>query len=1725
MFNDYIVKNSNPFLVCNKVCNNLRPATDFCQKSYLAIISNSSELTYTAFGLKTYIETTYPKTANDPNDEFTIIFPSMSSLNSYITSPSYPTSKQIGFTISLSSTSSGVSTVLRTNGTFHSNIEDSRPGIFTTPDTSFLFNHFANGPSESCKLKAGAPKDVSNICSNQYMQNGVLTLQRLTTDYVGSVTTSSRIVGEGGVSIVQFPNDTYDSDGFWGNISSYVPLFYLIAYIYPVLWTVKIIIVEKERRLLEIMMILGVDRFTISSSHWIDFTIVFFITGLGVAGVSTAIFEGTSGGYLFLLILIFGFAIVSFCFLCASVFNRSKIGSILSSMFFVVGYFITFAADPEDGDAAVMNIVSLHPMAAFSYGIQTVAKWEDTNFGMSASEVDVSPFVSGYKYTDSILMLAIDTVIYLLLSYYFSLTISSVGVPLPFYFPFTKKYWCTSHRDPESPSPEIDYVYENPGPSAVKSVEIINLTKTYGTKKTAVDGLTLTFFKNQITSLLGHNGAGKTSLLSMLTGMTSVTSGEAYIEDVSVKDGMKEIRKDLGFCPQHDVLFDYLTVEEHLRLFEGLKGSMDKDKAAAEQKIQDTMAELALASKASTLSMNLSGGQKRKLSIGIAFAGSVGVIFLDEPTSGMDVHSRRFAWNYVRKMRDEGRTIILSTHFLDEADILSDRVAIMSDSRLRCVGSPMFLKNAYGVGYQLNVETNCSHDSLKSLISSSIPESKVITDVGTELTFQLPATSQHLFPDVLTELQELKDNNAIVTYGVGVTTLESVFTVIEEQLHSDAIAAVAEAEVDVENNDKKDTPDPQSKLSDTPPTPLVRDPSTFGRHLGVLLLKRVDNAKRDRKSFLLGNLFPIVLNAIGFLLALLISNSQGMGPLTLSLDEQNPSFAGTSAQNPIFINAVDDPSATFACYKPSSCNWNPIDNTTPNPYCGNPVYDNPSSGRQCTMGAPIDTAFTSDTNAEQIPVTGVGPSTTFEFLTELLTEKDAYPASLYGAIMYTFQEGSDIVGGSSFTTTVQTQCSGLVAPLKPQTNCSNFGHYGFSIATNFTAIHSSVLYQNVADELLLRSLIPSSDFKIATTLHPLPLTHLQEKSGDAVNAFISWFIMIASFPFILASMVAFVVRENETGSKYLQKISGVSTEAYWISSYVFDLCSYTVTAGIIVALMFAFGVKGLTTTDYDTVGGIVALLFLFGPAGAGFTYIISFFFDSPASAQGFVVVFNFLVGLAAPLACYILLVIDWTGNKAIVDGITWGLRWIPSFAFGHGLLFSINASDLSNREPSITSVFSVDVMLYDLIFLAVTAPIYLFLTIMFDRYMVVRTLREWFRCACCKCCRCQKNNQIASTDDDLKLEEENELRASLIPIDEEVLAQAGIVEASLADEINTSDVVIDKLSKVYPNGKVAVNEMSLAVNGEIFGLLGVNGAGKTSLIKVLVGDELVTSGNAYLRGNSVRTDMLKCKDEIGYCPQFDSLFDCMTGREHLSFYGRIKGIRNIKEVVTEKLKSVGISDVDADKPTKSYSGGMRRKISFSIATIAAPPVVFLDEPSTGMDPVSRRKMWKTISELECTMFLTTHSMEECEALCHRLTIMVDGKLTCIGSAQRLKDRYGMGYLVKVKLAFIQPEHEAMEGAANGDEAAVARISTVVEDRVSKFTTFLTGACPSTVISERNELSVSYSIEKQDVSGIADLFRLIQDTKVEYHVEDYSVSQTSLEDIFRGFSKENEDLAE
>lgn len=155
----------------------------------------------------------------------------------------------------------------------------------------------------------------------------------------------------------------------------------------------------------------------------------------------------------------------------------------------------------------------------------------------------------------------------------------------------------------------------------------------------------------------------------------------------------------MGFCPQHDVLFPDLSVIEHLRLFATFKG-VDPSKCEAE--IKQIIHDVDLDEKTDVLTKNLSGGQKRRLSVAIAFIGGSKLIYLDEPTSGCDASVRRYIWEILKKYRND-KIIVLTTHFMDEADYLGDKIAIMGDGELKCMGSSVFLKNKYGNGYNLTL--------------------------------------------------------------------------------------------------------------------------------------------------------------------------------------------------------------------------------------------------------------------------------------------------------------------------------------------------------------------------------------------------------------------------------------------------------------------------------------------------------------------------------------------------------------------------------------------------------------------------------------------------------------------------------------------------------------------------------------------------------------------------------------------------------------------------------------------------------------------------------------------------------------------------------------------------------------------------------------------------------------------------------------------------------------
>jgi len=258
--------------------------------------------------------------------------------------------------------------------------------------------------------------------------------------------------------------------------------------------------------------------------------------------------------------------------------------------------------------------------------------------------------------------------------------------------------------------------------------------------------------------------------------------------------GLNSIRTNMGICLQHDCLFPSMTVREHIQFFSRLKGLYSEmSYKEAENHIDQVIRDVALYEKRNTFSKNLSGGMKRKLSVAMAFCGGSKVVLLDEPTSGMDPFSRRFTWNVIRQYR-QNRCILLTTHFMDEADVLGDRIAIMAEGQLRCVGSPLFLKKHYGVGYQLTIEKDHDFmgkasatekddldDVLMSTVKDNVKDAAILNNVGSEMSFQLPVGEAANF---LPMFDGLEKNPKVASYGVGITTLEEVVGTTKHSLLS-----------------------------------------------------------------------------------------------------------------------------------------------------------------------------------------------------------------------------------------------------------------------------------------------------------------------------------------------------------------------------------------------------------------------------------------------------------------------------------------------------------------------------------------------------------------------------------------------------------------------------------------------------------------------------------------------------------------------------------------------------------------------------------------------------------------------------------------------------------------------------------------------------------------------------------------------------------------------------
>jgi ABC-2 type transport system ATP-binding protein len=220
----------------------------------------------------------------------------------------------------------------------------------------------------------------------------------------------------------------------------------------------------------------------------------------------------------------------------------------------------------------------------------------------------------------------------------------------------------------------------------------------------------------------------------------------------------------------------------------------------------------------------------------------------------------------------------------------------------------------------------------------------------------------------------------------------------------------------------------------------------------------------------------------------------------------------------------------------------------------------------------------------------------------------------------------------------------------------------------------------------------------------------------------------------------------------------------------------------------------------------------------------------------------------------------------------------------------------------------------------------------------------------------------------------------------------------------------------------AVNDISFDVaQGEVFGFLGANGAGKTTAIRMLIGLLAPSAGTARVAGYDVASEAEQVKRNIGYMSQRFSLYEDLTVRENITLYGGIYGLSDeaIERRTADLVDRLDLRD-DVDARVKSIPLGWKQKLAFSVALLHDPRVVFLDEPTGGVDPITRRQFWEliyTTAAAGTTVFVTTHYMDEAE-YCDRVSIMVDGRIVALGTPSELKARYGAGSIddVFVRLA-------------------------------------------------------------------------------------------------------------
>lgn len=1344
-----------------------------------------------------------------------------------------------------------------------------------------------------------------------------------------------------------------------------IVLFMFLSYILLFVGVIKLVTLEKELQIKQALETAGVSVSMLWFSYFIRSIILFIfcfsvlLFALNVPAKQSLILF-SDNLIVFLFFFCFSLASIALAFLISVLQSSTVAAATGGAMVWFVSFlpFYQLQGNSFGGVAAYF----FSPLAFFN-AFNLILAFESSKQGLQWQNLWIHPTPSHpYCFGYILLSLILCAIFYLVLA----LCIENGQ--------FKKLWSCCKNcirrkRQNQRISTFDDIIQEQPPSNLPLTVKTLNLCKVFSNKFTAIENISIEMYEDQITVLLGPNGAGKTTTGNIIVGIMKPTQGFIRIYKSNVWKLLGEDQTYIGYCPQTDILFEELTVEEHIYFYSRIKG-FDMINSIEEADKYITL--LQLSDKATTAARYLTEGLRRRLSIALALCAQSKLVVFDEPTAGVDPISKRAIWNLLSTAKKD-RTILITTHLIEEAELLGDRIAILCEGVLKCCGSSTFLKKQYAKGYSLMVVKgkDCSTKRVHNLIKKHAQNITVASDVGGQLSFKLENLQSTVIENMLRDLEEQQKNLEIQTFRISMPTLEEVFRKNTVDYVTVPMDQVEEKSVD-----------------------FLEGYKLFFNRILALLLKKYLLFKASWVLLLLHVIFVLLLVLISEI-AMYQTQTYDMPNLKIDL---------ATYDKPVVLTDGED-NQIKASYK---------------------RIVEQSKGRVIN---------TKDISA-----------TIFAHMNKDRTKVlHRYPVAA------TFYENNTIIAWYN-----------------------NFPY------------HTAPLALNLIMNALIGTLRVNGGIEIYND--PLPFTNLQKALRTETSIYGSLQYLVAVFSSVF---IIFVIREAYTRSMRQQFVCGIHPAMYWLMTLFCDFILYMVVAALALITLMWLPDKFI----FSHIWTLFLILLCYGFASLSMSYLIHRIFSK--ASTGYVT--KILVCTAGIMLATIL---QYAGKiMYLSEWFFYGFSFLPTFSLANALYGLNRFSDIDkvctmlyascvkfSHEENCTNLISevltqaqscersyysmnkFGFLLY-LVALLLFGTLYILLNIIIDTSLIPRTLNRYQR---------RKYRQDVHEEEDVIREREWVRKAS-------------------TKEISERSVVLKDVSKTYKR-KIALNRVSLAMsNYECFGLIGTHGAGKTTIFKILTGETYAYTGDAIIKGLNVNKHMTKIRTMTVYCPQIDGLINHLTGQQNLILYALIQGVpykttREVADVYAQKLNL----QRHLQKTVHHYGVGNKRKLSTAIALMGNTEVILLDDPSAGMDISTAKHLWMAICkerEKGKTVLVATHSMEECEALCDRIGILVKGKMICIGSTHQLTKKFAKDYILTI------------------------RCKKIREDNVGhkKLMDFVKANLPTAELLESFKEVYAFQIRKEQSVSCATLFHIMDSHKTALNIEDFILSQSSLEQVFLSVS--------